>query len=283
MPTEKHTDLTLSPMPAPAAVAMSAGKWPHFLFLMIAIPLVVVAYQGLPVPLAIPGMPVLAAAILLFFTGFLLRREGRSMGELGLSLSPASGIKLVCGLASGMLLFGMAALLLRATLPFHWERSHAILPLTMAATLGFHLVTNTCEELAFRGYAFVGLIRLIGHWPAQGVIAILTALFHVVCGWSWEVALISTTAGSLLFGLVFVRWRSVPAAIGVHAAWNWSRDLILGVPASDAAIWHPVGMERWTTTQWNVAQMILVGTTLIAGAAIQLTRVKQARRAQPSN
>lgn len=217
MPTEKHTDLTLSPMPAPAAVAMSASKWPHFLFLMIAIPLVVVAYQGLPVPLAIPGMPVLVAAVLLFFTGFLLRREGRSMGELGLSLSPASGIKLVCGLVSGMLLFGMAALLLRATLPFHWERSHAILPLTMAATLGFHLVTNTCEELAFRGYAFVGLIRLIGH-----------------C-------------------------------------------------ASDAAIWHPVGMERWTTTQWNVAQMILVGTTLIAGAAIQLTRVKQARRAQSSN
>jgi membrane protease YdiL (CAAX protease family) len=266
MPNEKQTGSPLSPMPAPA-----------WLFLVMAIPLVVFAYQGPPIPLPIPAMPLLVAAILLFFTGLLLRREGRSMAELGLSLAPASAIYLLCGLAAGVLLFGTAALLLRTALPFHWERSQAILPLAIAATLGFHLLTNACEELAFRGYAFVGLIGLIGHWPAQAVIAVLTALFHVVCGWSWEVALISTTAGSLLFGLVLVRWRSVPAAIGVHAAWNWSRDLILGVPGGDAAIWHPVGMDGWTTSQWNLAQMILVGTTLIACAAVQLSRLKQAR------
>jgi membrane protease YdiL (CAAX protease family) len=56
------------------------------------------------------------------------------------------------------------------------------------------------------------------------LIAVLSAMFHVFSGWSWEVALISTTAGSLLFGLVFVRWQSVPAAIGVHAAWTSDRS-----------------------------------------------------------
>ncbi len=260
----------------------AARAWRCVLFLAIAFPLVVFAYQGLPIPLAIPGMPAIVALVLLLATALLLKREGRSMAELGLSWAPGSAATLAFGFAAGMMLFCLAALLMRAILPFTWERSQAVFPLAILSTLFFHLASNTCEELAFRGYAFDGLIRVLGHWPAQCLIALLSALFHVICGWSWEVALISTTAGSLLFGLVFVRWRSVPAAIGVHAAWNWSRDLILGVPPAGAALWHPIGMERWNPAQWQVAQMILVGATLAACAAILADIRRNARCGPPS-
>jgi hypothetical protein len=76
-------------------------------------------------------------------------------------------------------------------------------------------------------------------------------------------ALTSTTVGSVLFALVFLRWSSIPAAVGVHAGWNWTRDLIL-TPASAASILRPVGTQEWTSVQWNIAQAIFIGVSLLA-------------------
>lgn len=263
--------------PATATTTPGSSPWRCLVFLLISIPLVVVAYQGLPIPIAVPGLPGVVAVMLLIFSSVLLKREGRSLAELGLSWSLGTAGKLACGFAGGVLLFAFAALLLRAVLPFYWERSPDIVPLAVMAALLYHLATNACEELAFRGYAFDNLIRRFGLWPAQLLIAILFAMFHIVSGWPWEVAFISTTAGSLLFGLVFVRWRSVPAAIGVHAAWNWSRDLILGMPPGGAALWSPAGAERWTPAQWSMAQLLLVGVTLAACAVIRLSMSRAAQ------
>lgn len=270
-----------SPIDPPLAPTLShdpaGGLRRGVLFLVIAVPLVVVAYQGLPFGFPVPARAELVVVLLLCSSAMLLKREGRSLADLGMAWSRGAAAKLLCGLAGGALLFSLAALTLRAVLPFHWERSAQFLPSALAATLLFHLSTNLCEELAFRGYGFDKLIQTFGHWPAQGVIALMTALFHVVCGWPWQVALVSTTAGSLLFGLVFVHWRSVPAAVGVHAAWNCSRDVMLGMPPTPAAAWHPVGMERWTPAQWNTAQIILVGITLAACAVI----ARQGRKRSP--
>ena len=196
-----------------------------------------------------------------------MHREGRSLSEFGLSFSGRVAKHVVLGFGAGALLFATAALLMRILLPFEWDLNPRILPHVIVGALIFHLATNACEELAWRGYAFNGLLRALGHWPAQVIIALVAAYFHVLSGWSWQVALISTTAGSLLFALVFLRWSSIPAAIGVHAAWNWTRDIIL-TPADLTAIWIPQGTEHWTTSQWNVAQAILVGVTLLACAVL---------------
>jgi membrane protease YdiL (CAAX protease family) len=65
------------------------------------------------------------------------------------------------------------------------------------------------------------------------------------------VAFVSTTAGSLLFGLVFIRWRSVPAAAGVHAAWNWPGEAIAGLEVQGPQFWA-------APPQWQVAQAVYV-------------------------
>lgn len=215
-------------------------------YLLLAFPLVFIAYRPIPLgPLPMGGNTVLVALALLFLTRTLLRRQGRSLAELGLSFSARAAKHLVFGLGAGVLLHTTAALLLRLALPFEWERNPTFLPQAITGALLFHLLTNTCEELAWRGYAFWGLMRTLGHWPAQVIVALVAACFHVLSGWSWQVALISTTAGSLLFALVFLRWQSIPAAIGVHAAWNWTRDLIL-TPAAPTALWYPKGTDQWT-------------------------------------
>lgn len=239
-------------------------------FLLLAFPLVLVAYQGLPIPTGTNSILLRAtfiAVVLLLLTQVLLRSERLSLSVFGLSFSAKPAKHILLGLVAGTLLLGLAAWLMRLVLPFEWELNSQILPHAIAGALLFHLMTNACEELAWRGYAFYGLLRALGHWPAQIIVALIAACFHVLSGWSWQVALISTTAGSLLFALVFLRWRSIPAAIGVHAAWNWTRDLIL-TPSGSAAIWVPVGTENWMPIQWNIAQAILVGVTLLACAGL---------------
>ena len=238
--------------------------------MLLAFPLVLIAYHGLPIPLAADAaVPrgFVVALVLLLLTRALLRREGRRLSEFGLSVSARAGKLLAGGLLAGALLFATAAVLLRIALPFEWELNPTMAPMAIFGALIFHLVTNACEELAFRGYAFDSLLDTLGHWPAQGIIALAAAAFHLLSGWTWQVALVSTTAGSLLFGLTFLRWRSIPAAIGVHAAWNWTRDLILTASGS-ASVLEPFGTEGWSAAEWQVAQAILVGVTLAACAGL---------------
>lgn len=252
--------------------------------MLLAFPLVLMAYHGSPIPLgadaAAPRASVVAL-VLLLLTRALLRHESRRLSEFGLSASIRAATLFAGGLGAGALLFATAAVLLRFALPFEWELNPTIAPMAIFGALLFHLVTNACEELAFRGYAFDTLLRTIGHWPAQVIIALVAAAFHVLSGWNWQVALISTTAGSLLFALIFVRWRSIPAAIGVHAAWNWTRDLIF-TSSGSASVWKPLGTESWSATDWQFAQVILVGVTLVACAGLLWSLRKQTGTSRPA-
>jgi membrane protease YdiL (CAAX protease family) len=250
------------------------------IFLLLAFPLVVVAYQGLPLvgyqlpPIARASI---IAVILAYFTQTLLRRQGQSLPDYRVSFSWCSSRDLLVGFAAGFVLFGIGMVSLRAALPFEWVFGPAVSLIAIISVTCYHLVTGACEELAWRGFAFDCLIRSIGFWPSQLVVALVAACFHVVCGWRWDVALVSTTAGSVLFGLVFFRWRSLPAAVGVHSAWNWTRDLFFG-PATAASVFTAHGTDTWTSAQWNVAQGILVAVTLGASIFIATRMAKHPSR-----
>jgi membrane protease YdiL (CAAX protease family) len=241
-------------------------------FLFVAFPLVVVAYQGFPfgnLQLSPITRATIIAVILTYVTNALLCREGRSISDYRVSFSWRSSRDLLVGFAGGVALFGIGTLCLRAALPFEWVFSPAVSLTAIIAAAIYHLATGACEELAWRGFAFDSLIRSIGFWPSQLVVALVAACFHVVCGWRWDVALVSTTAGSVLFGLVFFRWRSLPAAVGVHSAWNWTRDVLFG-PATAASVLTASGTETWTGAQWSVAQGILVTVTLVASLLLAM-------------
>ncbi|MBW8847980.1 MAG: CPBP family intramembrane metalloprotease [Burkholderiales bacterium] len=252
-------------------------------YLLLALPLVLAVYQRLPVPMVPRSSLVMGLVVMLLLLALaygLLRREGRSIADLGLTPLRRAFVHLGMGLLAGGMLFGAATLLSALALRVEWRPMAAPQAAAIGGALLFHLVTNACEELAWRGYAFDGLLRGLGHWPAQAVVALVAAVFHVLCGWSWQVALVSTTAGSLLFGLVFIRWRSVPAAIGVHAAWNWTRDLVMS-PGSAAALFEVRGLEGWGPGQWQTAQAIYVGVTLAACGGLLLALHRRERGEPP--
>ena len=214
------------------------------------------------------GHPAIITAIVLGVTWLFLWTEARSLSELGLDPSWRRVRELAAGWAGGALIILAMALLVRALLPFPWVRN----PTFDATAAGFFLLWllagNAVEELVFRGYGFERLIAAIGHWPAQLATALLFALFHVVNGMPIPAALVGTTTGSLLFALVFIRWRSVPAATGVHAAVNWTRDLLLLDPPTAKTLYAPLAPRPWTASEQMLAMALFEGVILIACVAL---------------
>lgn len=219
--------------------------------------------------------PLALVAALIGVTYLFLRSEHRSLAVLGLDPSWRRVRELAGGWAGGALLMVVVALCLRVLLPFPWARNPAFSSAAAVFSLGWLLSGNAVEELVFRGYSFERLIAGIGHWPAQVVTALLFAVFHIVNGWPWQIALVGTSIGSLLFALVFIRWQSVPAAVGVHAAVNWVRDLLLLDPPTAKTWFAPLSIRRWTPTEQLTGGVIFNGLILLACVALWLSIRRQ--------
>ena len=206
------------------------------------------------------GLFALALAATLLFLWW----DRRSPEVLGLYPRPRRLAELALGFAGGALLIGIMAVALAAVLPYPWQRNAGFSLGIAAWSLLYLFLTNGVEELAFRGYGFERMISAIGHWPAQIVTALISAVFHVLHGWTWEVALVSTTLGSILFGLVFVRWRSVPAALGVHVAMNFARDLLLVDPPTAKTFYGPFSVRNWMPLEQFTAKVVVNGVVFLA-------------------
>jgi membrane protease YdiL (CAAX protease family) len=127
------------------------------------------------------------------------------------------------------------AALLAATIPLfvlafglRWSANGSFRGTSSALNVWAIFLTAAAEEIAFRGYAFWRLLRLIGFWPAQALVAGLFAVSHLTLGgYALAPALVGTVAGSLLFGAAFVRTRSLAAPIALHTGWNLAQHLLL--------------------------------------------------------
>ncbi len=267
-------DMTALPYPdCPDSMNRSAPIRKALLFMAVCSPFMFASRQ-LPMPHpAVPLVLVLGATLAF------LRWEGRSPAVLGLDVSLRRVCEFAAGLGGGALLVVTTVVCARVTLPFPWVRNPAFEPPALVFAFLYLLLSNSAEELVFRGYGFERLIAGIGHWPAQLVTAVLFALFHILSGWPWQTALIGTTSGSLLFGLVFVRWKSIPAATGVHVAGNWVRELLFSDPPTHSTFYAPLAPRPWTSAEQLQAGMIFTGLVLLACVMLTLSIQNQRRKA----
>ena len=250
------------PYESPAASDRSTALRRGVLFIVATSPIWLVP-KSIPVFHPVAMLGILVGATLLF-----LWWDKRSPSELGLELSWRPLANLLGGLVGGTLLILVIAVLLHAILPFEWTWNTTFLWRLAATGLIFQLLSAGVEELLFRGYSFERLISSIGLWPAQLIVALLFAVYHLRNGYPWQVAFTGSVIGSLMFGLVFVRTRSVLAAMGFHAAANSVREMVLADPPTMRTWFGPVAGHNWTDAERQTTAIVFNGVALVACALL---------------
>lgn len=139
------------------------------------------------------------------------------------------------GAGLGGLLMALPALGLAAASLVRFELSTSM-PQTVANAIALMLAVALAEELLFRGVLFQRLIDGLGVWPAQVLTALLFVLTHLnnpgMEGVTKVWAGCNIFLASMLFGLAFVRTRSLAMPIGLHFMANVTQGVILGFGVS---------------------------------------------------
>ncbi len=97
----------------------------------------------------------------------------------------------------------------------------------------FALAPGVMEEIVFRGLLFRFVERMAGSWIALTVSGALFGFAHYANpnGGVIPAIAIAIEAGIML-GAVYMLTRRLWAAIGVHAAWNFTQGWVFGIPVS---------------------------------------------------
>ena len=92
------------------------------------------------------------------------------------------------------------------------------------------------EELLFRGFVFQRLFSGLGQWPAQLITAAFFLLTHLnnpgMTGGIKIMASVNIFLASILFGLTFIRTKSLAMPLGLHWMVNWMQGGVLGFGVS---------------------------------------------------
>lgn len=107
---------------------------------------------------------------------------------------------------------------------------------TLLSGLALCISVAFAEELLFRGFMFQRLLDGIGQWPAQVVLAAWFLLTHLnnpgMAGSVKFLAGLNIFLASIMFGLAFLRTRSLAMPLGLHFMANWMQGSVLGFGVS---------------------------------------------------
>lgn len=209
------------------------GWWVAIFFILLAallFPLILISTStGGDVPIWAQALIILIATVICQT----LRRK--PLTEVTGALDKAWLIQLGLGLAIGALLMLAPALVLFATGAARWTVSaQGASALFSAASL--MAAVAIAEELLFRGFIFQRLIDGLGQWWAQLIIGGLFVLTHSTAlegaGEIRYLAGLNIFIASLMFGLAFIKTRSLAMPIGIHFAANFVQGGVLGFGVS---------------------------------------------------
>jgi membrane protease YdiL (CAAX protease family) len=143
--------------------------------------------------------------------------------------------ELFLGLIIGAALMIFPVLLLSIFGFVHWE-INAFSFSTIYTGFSILLVAAITEELFFRGFIFQRLIQAFGEWPAQLIIAGLFLLTHInnpgMIGIVKLQASMNIFIASIMFGIAFIKTKSLAMPLGLHFMANYTQGTLLGFGVS---------------------------------------------------
>jgi uncharacterized protein len=107
---------------------------------------------------------------------------------------------------------------------------------TLLAGFTVFIGVAVAEELLFRGFIFQRLIQSLGQWPAQIIIAGLFLLTHInnpgMAGSTKVLASLNIFIASIVFGLAFIKTKSLAMPMGLHFMANYMQGTVMGFGVS---------------------------------------------------
>ncbi len=188
----------------------------------------------------------LSVLFLMAVTWICTRLMKRPFHSVGLQLNRRWLIQLGAGLllAFAAVTLTVGLIWLSGGVEFTWQA----LPVGSLLIKGAYvaLCAAIYEELLFRGFVFQRLIDGIGVIGAQLLLASMFAIGHWdnpgVEGVAFVIASIELAAASVVFGLAYIKTRSLALPIGLHFGWNWCLGQVYGFEVSgieQTGLLHP--------------------------------------------
>jgi len=110
---------------------------------------------------------------------------------------------------------------------------------TLLSGLVLCISVALAEELLFRGFMFQRLLDGLGLWPAQVILAAWFLLTHLnnpgMSGSVKFLAGLNIFLASLMFGLAFLRTKSLAMPVGMHFMANWMQGSVMGFGVSGSS------------------------------------------------
>lgn len=244
----------------------------------ITAPLMFALYH-LPAPLKhrVPKVAVIDACVLLA-TWICVRAEGETLASVGWNPGRAAGGQLLLGLAGGVGLMLLSALLVWLGHGMHLVRVPADTAWNVLRGAGLMLGVGVMEELGFRGYPLQRAIRGLGVRWAMASMAALFCLSHPVdstmSAGVMVVAMLNLFVFALVESLLWWRTGSLAASIGLHMGWNWMQQTLgFGVSGIESrGWWTPVfnGAPDWLTGGTFGLEASIAATVVLALALLGL-------------
>ena len=116
-----------------------------------------------------------------------------------------------------------------------WENQSIDMWSFLSAT-GMFISVAVAEEFLFRGFIFQRLMSSMGIWAAQLIMAGYFLLIHFnnpgMVGTIKLLASLNIFLASIMFGLAFIKTRSLAMPLGIHFMANWVQGTLLGFGVS---------------------------------------------------
>lgn len=151
----------------------------------------------------------------------------------------------------------------------NWKLNTHIDPIFVSITFLMCLWSAFVQEFVFRGYPFQELLKNYRPWVAQLLIAVPFGLMHINKGMQANdiiLVMLSTGAGSVLFGLAYIKTKSLMFPIGIHLGWNYAQELIPRTAGGKNSALVIINHSHTTYNTFNVSfpYFLIILVTIIA-------------------
>ncbi len=231
----------------------------------------------LPPRFAALGWGGASAVTLLGLTLFMLRREGRTLGSVGLRWSAGSVRRFIIGAGLGVAIYAIVILLISLSVgPVEITQVAAPSAVAVLTGVGMTLALASMEEIGFRAYSLWTLSDSFGIWWGQLFVAVAFTGLHVLYGWPLSSVLLGVFPSALLFGALAIATRGIACPLGLHVAINLCQRVMGQKPG--LAVWHIGVSDAAASVAARISPIIGFFVLLACAIGITLWSVQRTRR-----